>query len=88
LVGKCNAKVTIITGYCCTHSSGDASAWLQEKIFMHDQQNKQHLNPCQQLIKDLIAYVKAKQHLHHDIILSLNANEVLGEESIGIAMLM
>jgi hypothetical protein len=37
---------------------------------------------------DLIAYVEAKQWLHHDIILSLDANEVLGEESIGIATLM
>jgi hypothetical protein len=45
-------------------------------------------NPRQQFIKDLIIYVKDKQCLKHDIILSLNANEVVGEESIGIAKLM
>jgi hypothetical protein len=53
--------VTIITNYHCTHSSGDASAWSQEKILMHDHQSKQHPNPCQQFIMDLIAYVEAKQ---------------------------
>jgi hypothetical protein len=36
----------------------------------------------------LIVYVKDKQCLKHDIILSLDANEVVGEESIGIAKLM
>jgi hypothetical protein len=36
LVGKWNTKVNIITGYQCTRSNGDASAWTQEKIFMRD----------------------------------------------------
>ena len=82
LVGKRNTKVTIITGYRCTRSNGDASAWTQEKIFMQDRQSKQSPNPRQQFINDLIIYVKAKQSLNHDIILSLDANEVIGEESI------
>jgi hypothetical protein len=80
--------VTIITGYRCTCSNGDASAWTQEKIFMRDCQSKQSPNPRQQFINDLIIYVKAKQSSNHDIILSLDANEVIGEESIGIAKLI
>jgi hypothetical protein len=80
-VRKWNTKVTIITGYQCTHSNGDASAWTQEKIFMQDCQSKQSPNPCQQFINDLILYVKDKQSLNDNIILSLDANEVMGEES-------
>jgi hypothetical protein len=88
LVGKRNTKVTVIMGYHCTRSNGDACAWTQERIFMWDRQSKQSPNPRQQFIKDLIVYVKDKQCLKHDIILSLDANEVVGEESIGIAKLM
>jgi hypothetical protein len=51
-------------------------------------QSKQSPNPCQQFINDLIFYVKAKESLNHDIILSLDANEVIEEESIGIAKLI
>ncbi len=88
LVAKQNTKVTIITGYRCTCSNGDASAWTQEKIFMPDHQSKQSPNPRQQFINDLIIYVKAKQCLNNDIILSLDANNIIGEESIGIAKLI
>jgi hypothetical protein len=88
LVGKWDTKVTIITGYRCTCSNGDASAWTKEKIFMPDRQSKQSPNPCQLFINDLIIYVQAKQSSNHDIMLSLNANEVIGEESIGIAKLI
>jgi hypothetical protein len=61
---------------------------MQEKIFMQDHQSKQSRNPHQQFIKDLITYVKNKQSLNHDIILSLDANEALGKDSIGVAKLM
>ncbi len=88
LVGKWNTKVTIITVYRCTHSNGDTSAWTQEKSFMQDCQSKQSPNLCQQFINDLIIYVKDKQSSNHDIILSLDVNEVSGEESIGIAKLI
>jgi hypothetical protein len=55
---------------------------------MQDRQSKQSPNPRQQFINDLIIYVKAKQSSNHGIILSLDANEVIGEESIGIAKLI
>jgi hypothetical protein len=37
---------------------------------------------------DLIAFINQKQSLNHEIILNLDANEALGEESQGIAKLM
>jgi hypothetical protein len=37
---------------------------------------------------DLIAFINQKESLNHEIILNLDANEALGEESQGIAKLM
>jgi hypothetical protein len=90
LIGKRNSKVTIITGYqCIRNSSADASVWTQEKIFMQDQQSKLALtNPYKQFIKDLIEFINKRQSARNEIILNLDANEVLGEESQGINKLM
>jgi hypothetical protein len=37
---------------------------------------------------DLIVFINQKQSQNHEIILNLDANEALGEESRGIAKLM
>ncbi len=89
LVGKQNSKITIITGYhCVCNTSGDSSAWTLQSIFMKDRQSKTAPNPRKQFIMDLIAFINQKQSLNHEIILNLDANEALGEESQGIAKLM
>jgi len=87
LIGKQNKKLTIITGYRCVRSSGDGSAWTQEKIFMRDRQSKEAPHPRKQFIADLTEFIQEKQKQKHDIILNLDANEVLGEESGGISKL-
>jgi hypothetical protein len=89
LVGKQNSKIMIITGYCCVcNTSGDSSAWTLQSIFMKDQQSKTDRNPRKQFIRDLIVYINQKQSQNHEIILNLDTNEALGEESRGIAKLM
>jgi hypothetical protein len=89
LVGKRNSKITIITGYrCVRNTSGDSSAWTLQSIFMKDQQSKTDPNPWKQFITDLIVFINQKQSQNHEIILNLDANEALGEESQGIAKLM
>jgi hypothetical protein len=89
LVGKKNSKLTIITGYhSIQNNSGDNSIWTQEKIYMRDRQAKSSPHPRKQFIKDLIAFINAKRMMNHEIIVNLDANEVLGEESQGIARLM
>ena len=89
LVGKRNSKITIITGYRCVHNtSGDSSAWTLQSIFMKDRQSKTAPNPRKQFIMDLIAFINQQRSLNHEIILNLDANEALGEESQGIAKLM
>lgn len=89
LVGKKNTKITIITGYhCVRNTSADSSVWTQEKIYMRDRQSKSAPHPRKQFVKDLIAFIDAKQLMNHEIILNLDANEVLGEESQGIAKIM
>jgi hypothetical protein len=55
---------------------------------MKERQSKTAPNPRKQFIKDLIAFINQKQSLNHEIILNLDANEALGEESQGIAKLM
>jgi hypothetical protein len=55
---------------------------------MQDQQRKLNPNPWQQFITDLISFVKAKQQQHHDIILCLDVNEVIGEDSVGLSKLI
>jgi hypothetical protein len=55
---------------------------------MKDRQSKTAPNPRKQFIKDLITFIDQKQSLKHEIILNLDANEALGEESQGIAKLM
>jgi hypothetical protein len=55
---------------------------------MRDRQSKQSPHPRKQFIQDLIVFIKARQSVNHEIILNLDANEVLGEESQGIAKLM
>ncbi len=88
-MGKRNSKITIITGYrCVKNPSADSSAWTQEKIYMRDQQSKSSPNPRKQFVKDLIEFINTKQSMHHVIILSLDTNAVLGEESQGIAKIM
>jgi hypothetical protein len=88
MVGKKNTKVAIITGNRCVWSSGKGSTWNQEKIFMRDQQNKQQPDPRYQFITNLINYIKAKQSQEHDIILCFNANEVIGDDTMGIEKLI
>ena len=49
LVGKKDSKITIITGYrCVRNSSGDNSAWTQEKIFMRDRQSLKAVSASQE----------------------------------------
>jgi hypothetical protein len=89
LVGKRNSKIMIITGYhCARNTSGDSSAWTQQIIFMKDRQSKTAMNPRKQFLKDLTNFINQKQSQKHEIILNLDANEALGEESQGIAKLM
>jgi hypothetical protein len=89
MAGKKKSMVAIITGYnCVKNTSGDNSVWNQQKIFMRDRQSKQSPHPRKQFIQDLIVFIKARQNANHEIILNLDANEVLGEESQGIAKLM
>ncbi len=84
-----NFKILIITGYYCVcNTSGDSSAWTLQSIFMKDQQSKTDRNPRKQFIRDLIVYINQKQSQNHEIILNLDTNEALGEESRGIAKLM
>jgi hypothetical protein len=70
------------------NSSGDTSVWNQEKIFMRDRQSRQSLHPRKQFIKDLITFINDTRRVNHDILLSLDANESLGEETQGISKLM
>jgi hypothetical protein len=89
LAGRKNSKITIITGYqCMQNSSGDTSVWNQEKIFMRDHQSRQSPHPRKQFIKDLITFINDKRSVNHDIMLNLDANETLGEETQGISKLM
>ncbi len=89
LVGKKDSKITIITGYqCMQNSSGDNSAWNQEKIFMRDRKSRQSPHPRKQFIKDLIEFINEKRSANHDIMFNLDANEILGEETQGISKLM
>jgi hypothetical protein len=60
----------------------------QEKIFMRDRQSRQSPHPRQQFIKDLISFINNKRRVNHDIMLNLDANEILGEETQGISKLM
>jgi hypothetical protein len=55
---------------------------------MKDRQSKTAPNPQKQFIKDLINFINQKRSQKHEIILNLDANEALGEESQGIAKLM
>jgi hypothetical protein len=55
---------------------------------MKDRQSKTDPNPRKQFITDLIDFINQKQLQNHEIILNLDANEALGEESQGIAKLM
>ena len=55
---------------------------------MRANQEKTSPNPHQQFILDMIAFVWKKKNMGHDIILNLDANEVIGEESSGISKLI
>ena len=89
LVGKQNTKVTIITGYRCIRNiSGESSAWNQQAIFLKDRKSVRSPNPRKQFIKDLTDFINQKRALNHEIILNLDANEVVGEDSQGISKLM
>jgi hypothetical protein len=55
---------------------------------MKDRQSKTDPNPWKQFITDLIDFINQKRSQNHEIILNLDANEALGEESQGIAKLM
>ena len=88
LTGKRNTKISIITGYRCIQNKGDDSASTHETIYMRDQHTALSPNPRKQFIVDLTKYIKAKQKQNHDIILNVDANEVIGEESQGIAKLI
>jgi hypothetical protein len=55
---------------------------------MRDRQSRQSLHPRKQFIKDLITFINDKRSVNHDILLSLDANESLGEEMQGISKLM
>jgi hypothetical protein len=55
---------------------------------MRDQQSKTSPDPRKQFVTDLIQFINAKQASDHEIFLNLDANEVLGEESEGIAKIM
>jgi hypothetical protein len=88
-VGKKNTKITVITRYrCVQNANADSSAWTQQKIYMRDRKSKASPDLRKQFVTDLIAFINAKQASDHEIILNLDANEVLGEESKGIAKIL
>jgi hypothetical protein len=89
LVGKQNTKVTTITGYqCVCNTSDEGSVWNQQSIYLKDRKSITSPNPRKQFIKDLITFINQKRALHHDVILNLDANEAMGEDSQGISKLM
>lgn len=89
LEGKQNSKVTIITRYwCAPNTSGESSAWTQQSIYMKDRESIKSPNPRKQFIKDLIVFINDKQALKHEILLNLDANEAMCEDSQGISKLM
>lgn len=81
-------KVTVITKCQCIQSNGDGSTWSQEKALMRGRQSKPSPCPQWQLIKGLTAFVKEKQCLKCDIVLSFDANKVAGEALAGASKLI
>jgi hypothetical protein len=55
---------------------------------MLDCQGMSNPNPRQQFIWDLARFVKEKQWQNHDIILCMDANEVIGEDSASLSKLI
>ena len=87
-IGRQHRRITVVTGYRCVRSSGDNSVWSQEKIFLRAKLNKNSPHPRRQFIYDLSEYLNEKRRQGHDLIVALDANEVIGEESCGISKLM
>jgi exonuclease III len=55
---------------------------------MRDRQSRQSPYPRKQFIKDLIEFINEKRSANHDIMLNLDANEIMGKETQGISKLM
>jgi hypothetical protein len=55
---------------------------------MRDHQSWQSPHPRKQFIKDLIEFINEKRSANHDIMLNLDANEILGDEMQEILKLM
>jgi hypothetical protein len=55
---------------------------------MRDHQARQSPHPRKQFIKDLIAFINKWRSVTHEIMLNLDAIEILGKELQGISKLM
>jgi hypothetical protein len=60
----------------------------KRSFVMRDQQSKTCPDPRKQFVTDFIQFINVKQASDHEIIFNLDANEVLGKESQGIAKIM
>jgi hypothetical protein len=81
-IGRQHRCITVVTSYRCVRSSGDNSAWTQEKVFLRTKLNQVNPHPRRQFILDLICF------LNDDLLVALDANEVLGDESAGLSKLL
>lgn len=55
---------------------------------MKDRESVKSPNPRKQFIKDLIVFIIDRRALKHEILLNLDANEAMREDSQGISKLM
>ena len=70
LIGKWMKCITIIMGYHCNQNEArDNTVWLQEKNFM------------QSKLK-IIEFIQEKQQKGHDIILTINGNDLVSSPAI------
>jgi hypothetical protein len=87
-IGRQHRRITVFTGYRCIQSSGNTSAWTQEKVYLRAKLNQSNPHPCHQFILDLICFLNDKRSQDHDLLVALDANEVLGDESTGLSKLL
>lgn len=87
-VGRKDTKFTVITGYRCVQNRLNGSVCAQETVFLRDRQSIDYPTPRKQFILDLIEFVRKKQEQNHEILICLDANEIMGDDSCGIAKVL
>jgi hypothetical protein len=87
-IGRQHHRITIVTGYRCIQSSGNTSAWTQEKVYLHAKLHQSNPHPRQQFILDLICFLNDKCSQGHNLLVALDANKVLGDKSTGLSKLL